>query len=207
MTLETEFRTRTFEDVRRALLERREVALLDVREEDPHARSHPLFAANLPLSKLELEAPVRLPRRSVPIVVLDDGEGLAGRAARRFTELGYTDVTLLAGGLRGWAEAGGELFQDVNAPSKAFGELVESERHTPSLEAPQLQALLDSDGDVVVLDARRFERVSDHEHSGQRQRAWCGAGVARPATGAEPGHADCRQLCRAHASASLVRSR
>ncbi|HEV3425911.1 MAG TPA: rhodanese-related sulfurtransferase [Paraburkholderia sp.] len=157
MTLETEFRTRAFEDVRRALLERREIALLDVREEDPHARSHPLFAANLPLSKLELEAPVRLPRRSVPIVVFDDGEGLAVRAARRFTELGYTDVSLLAGGLRGWAEAGGELFQDVNAPSKAFGELVESERHTPSLEAPQVQALLDADANVVVFDARRFD--------------------------------------------------
>ncbi|MGA3248862.1 MAG: rhodanese-like domain-containing protein, partial [Paraburkholderia sp.] len=131
MTVATAFRTRSFEDVRRALLERREIGLLDVREEDPHARSHPLFAANLPLSKLELEVPLRLPRRSVPIAVFDAGEGLAVRAASRLVELGYTDVTLLAGGLRGWAEAGGELFQDVNAPSKAFGELVESERHTP----------------------------------------------------------------------------
>ncbi|MGA7778370.1 MAG: rhodanese-like domain-containing protein, partial [Paraburkholderia sp.] len=157
MTLEAEFRIRAFEDVRRALFERREIALLDVREEDPHARSHPLFAANLPLSKLELEVPVRLPRRSVPIVVFDDGEGLAERAARRLTELGYTDVSLLAGGLRGWAEAGGELFKDVNVPSKAFGELVESERHTPSLEAEQVKALLDADANVVVLDARRFD--------------------------------------------------
>lgn len=157
MTVETEFRTRAFEDVRRALLERREIALLDVREEDPHARSHPLFAANLPLSKLELEAPLRLPRRSVSIVVFDDGEGLAERAARRFTELGYTDVALLAGGLRGWAAAGGELFKDVNAPSKAFGELVESERHTPALDAKEVKALLDSDANVVVFDARRFD--------------------------------------------------
>jgi rhodanese-related sulfurtransferase len=157
MTVATEFRTRTFEDVRRALLGRREIALLDVREEAPHAHSHPLFAANLPLSKLELEAPLRLPRRSVPIVVFDDGEGLAERAARRFGKLGYTDVTLLAGGLRGWAEAGGELFQDVNVPSKAFGELVGSERHTPSLDASQVQALLDVKANVVVLDARRFD--------------------------------------------------
>jgi len=157
MTLEPEFRTRAFEDVRRALLERREIALIDVREEDPHARSHPLFAVNLSLSKLELEAPVRLPRRTVPIVLFDDGEGLAERAARRFTELGYTDVTLLAGGLRGWAEAGGELFQDVNVPSKAFGELVESERHTPSLDAQHVQALLDAEANVVVFDARRFD--------------------------------------------------
>jgi rhodanese-related sulfurtransferase len=126
MSFVKEFRTRSFEDVRRALFEREEIALVDVREEDPHARGHPLFAANLPLSRLELDAPVRLPRLAVPIVVLDDGEGLAERAARRLDELGYTDVTLLEGGLRGWRAAGGELFKDVNAPSKAFGELVES---------------------------------------------------------------------------------
>ena len=63
MTFVKDFRTRSYADVRRALLEREEIALVDVREEDPHARSHPLFAANLPLSRLELDAPVRLPRR------------------------------------------------------------------------------------------------------------------------------------------------
>ena len=151
------FRTRSFEDVRRALLDREEIALVDAREEDPHARSHPLFAANLPLSRLELDAPVRLPSQAVPIVVFDAGEGLAERAALRLSELGYSDVALLEGGLQGWREAGGELFQDVNVPSKALGELVESERHTPSLSAPEVQALLDREADVVVLDARRFD--------------------------------------------------
>ncbi|TCF97356.1 sulfurtransferase, partial [Paraburkholderia strydomiana] len=157
MTFEKDLRTRSYSDVRRALLEREEIALVDVREEDPHARSHPLFAANLPLSRLELDAPVRLPRRDVPIVVLDDGEGLANRAAERLAGLGYTRVALLEGGLQGWRKAGGELFQDVNVPSKAFGELVESVRHTPSLPAQQVQALLDREENVVVLDARRFD--------------------------------------------------
>ncbi|REG57519.1 rhodanese-related sulfurtransferase [Paraburkholderia sp. BL6669N2] len=151
------FRTRSFEDVRRTLLDREEIALVDVREEDPHARSHPLFAADLPLSRLELDAPVRLPRQAVPIVVFDSGEGLAERAARRLDQLGYTDVALLEGGLQGWREAGGELFRDVNVPSKAFGELVESVRHTPSLTAQRVQALLDQEADVVVLDARPFD--------------------------------------------------
>ncbi|OAJ55471.1 rhodanese-related sulfurtransferase [Paraburkholderia ginsengiterrae] len=151
------FPTRSFDDVRATLLAHEEIALVDVREEDPHARSHPLFAANLPLSRLELDAPVRLPRLAVPIVVFDAGEGLAERAAHRFAELGFANVALLEGGLQGWREAGGELFQDVNVPSKAFGELVESERHTPSLSAQQVLALLDREADVVVLDARRFD--------------------------------------------------
>ncbi|MGF6771076.1 rhodanese-related sulfurtransferase [Paraburkholderia sp. GAS199] len=157
MTFVKEFSTQSFENVRRALLARAEIALLDVREEFLHARSHPLFAANLPLSRLELDAPLRLPRRDVPIVVMDDGEGLAQRAAERLSQLGYTSIALLEGGLKGWARAGGELFKDVNVPSKAFGELVESERHTPSLDAAQVQALLDREADVVVLDARRFD--------------------------------------------------
>src|SRR6202000_1666932 len=69
-----------YEDVRETLLAKREIALLDVREEDPHAQAHPLFAANLALSRIELDAYTRLPRRDVPVVLLDAGEGLAARA-------------------------------------------------------------------------------------------------------------------------------
>jgi rhodanese-related sulfurtransferase len=149
--------TRTYQEVRDALLARREIALLDVREEDPHAQRHPLFAANLPLAKLELDAWTKLPRRGVPIVLLDDGEGFAERAAEKLDALGYTNVALLAGGLAGWIDAGGEVFRDVNVPSKAFGEFVESGRHTPSLSAEAVETLLASGEPVVVLDARRFD--------------------------------------------------
>lgn len=149
--------TRRYEDIRRALLAHEELALIDVREEDPFAQAHPLFAANIPLSKLELEIYARVPRRDTSVTVYDDGEGLAIVAAQRLLALGYSDVAVLDGGLAGWRDAGGELFRDVNVPSKAFGELVESVRHTPSLAAEQVQALLDEKADVVVLDARRFD--------------------------------------------------
>ncbi|HAC69392.1 rhodanese-related sulfurtransferase [Pseudomonas oryzihabitans] len=148
---------RTPEDIRQALLAGAEVALLDVREEDTFAAGHPLWAANLPLSRLELEAWSRLPRRDVAITLYDNGEGLAERAAERLRALGYTDVALLDGGLEGWRASGGELFIDVNVPSKAFGELVEARRHTPSLPAEEVRALLDQGADLVILDARRFE--------------------------------------------------
>ncbi|MFT4063975.1 rhodanese-related sulfurtransferase [Paraburkholderia sp.] len=153
----TTYPVRTYEEVRETLLARREIALLDVREEDPHAQAHPLFAASFPLSKLELDAYTRLPRRAVPIVLFDAGEGLAQRAADRLVALGYTDVALLAGGLDGWIRAGGEVFRDVNVPSKAFGEFVEARRHTPSLSAEAVETLLRNGDDVVVLDARRFD--------------------------------------------------
>ena len=148
---------RSFAEIRKALLSKEELALVDVREEAPFAEAHPLFAANIPLSRLELEVYSRIPRLDTPVTVYDNGEGLAQIAAQRLQELGYINVGLLEGGLDGWRSAGGELFIEVNVPSKAFGELVESQRHTPSLAAEEVQALLDSEADVVVLDARRFD--------------------------------------------------
>jgi len=144
-------------DVRSRLIDRSEIALLDVREEAPYADAHPLFAASLPLSRLELEAFDRLPRRSVPIVVYDNGEGLVERAAKRFADLGYSSISVLEGGLAAWRDAGAELFRDVNVPSKAFGELVEARRHTPSISAEELESKMRAGEDLVVLDARRFE--------------------------------------------------
>lgn len=147
----------SFQDVRQALLSGDEIALLDVREECDFAQCHPLFAANLPVNRIATDAAIRLPRRDTMLVLYDNGEGLAQLALSQLKQLGFASVSLLAGGLAGWMDAGGEVFKDVNVPSKAFGELVESRRHTPSLSAQEVKALLDSQADVVVLDARRFD--------------------------------------------------
>jgi len=153
------FPSLSFAEVRTRLLARQETALLDVREEDPFAQEHPLWAANLPLSRIELDAFRRIPRRDTVLVLYGShhGEDLAPRAARKLAALGYTEVHLLEGGLEGWRSAGGELFRDVNVPSKAFGELVEHERHTPSLPAEEVSRLIAEKADLVVVDARRFD--------------------------------------------------
>lgn len=147
-------------DVRRALLLRREIALLDVRSERLFATGHPLFAANLAHDRILIEAEARLPRRDVSIVLYDDGEGLVAEAAAALHGLGYPNISELEGGLRGWREAGFELFQDVNSYSKAFGELVEARRHTPSLPAHDVAALIEEKADIAILDARRFEEYA-----------------------------------------------
>ncbi len=153
------FPTLSYAEVRRRLLAREEVALIDVREEDPYAQEHPLWASNFPLSRIELEASRRIPRRDTALVLYGDFEGqdLAPRAAQVFRALGYEALHLLEGGLEGWKQAGGEVFRDVNVPSKAFGELVEHERGTPSLPAQEVQALISGGADVVIVDARRFD--------------------------------------------------
>ncbi|WP_084579467.1 rhodanese-like domain-containing protein [Sphingomonas azotifigens] len=143
--------------IRGALLTNREIALIDLREEAAFALGHPLFAAQIPLRRLEIEAEWRLPRRAVTVVLYDDGDGLVEPAITTLRALGYTDVHALEGGLAGWRDAGHELFEDVNSYSKAFGELVEHRRHTPSLPAEEVHALIREKADIAILDARRFD--------------------------------------------------
>lgn len=156
----------SYAQVREALLNKQEIALIDVREEDTYAQSHPLFAINLPLGRMEVDAWRRLPRRDTSIVIYDNGEGLALQALPVLERLGYTQLSVLQNGLSGWAAAGGELFRDVNVPSKSFGELVEAQRKTPSFSAHEVKALLDRKSDVVVLDARRFDEYQTMSISG-----------------------------------------
>ena len=147
----------TPQQVRRALLLRDEIALLDLRHEAAFATGHPLFAANMAADRIALEAEMRLPRKDVAVVLYDAGEGLVAQAAEHLGALGYTDVRRLDGGLQAWTNAGYELFGDVNSYAKAFGELVESRRHTPSLAAEEVAALMANQANIAILDVRRFD--------------------------------------------------
>jgi rhodanese-related sulfurtransferase len=141
--------------VRRALMLRQEIALLDLRHEAEFATGHPLFAANLDLDRIVLEAESRLPRKDVAIVIYDNGEGLIDAAYRALAKLGFTNISSLEAGLEGWRGAGYELFEDVNSYSKAFGELVEARCHTPSLTAEEVATLIEQRADIAIVDARR----------------------------------------------------
>lgn len=153
-------KTVTPADIRSALLLREEIALLDLRYEAGFATGHPLFAANMAADRIEIEAETRLPRKDVPIVLYDDGEELVARGAERLAALGYTNVGALDGGLTAWRAAGYEVFEDVNSYSKAFGELVEARRHTPSFSADEVAKLIADKADIAILDVRRFDEYA-----------------------------------------------
>ena len=133
-----------------------EVALLDVREAGQFGEGHPFFAVPAPYSRLELDVPRLVPRRTTRTVLIDDGDGVAERAARRLGDLGYTAVHVLEGGAAGWQAAGYTLFQGVNLPSKTFGELVEHACETPHLTAAALADRLERQAPLVLLDGRTF---------------------------------------------------
>ena len=118
-----------------------ELALLDVREEGEFGVAHMLYAIPLPYSVLEMRLGQLVPRRTTRTVLVDAGDGVGERAAKRMAVLGYSDVAVLEGGMPAWGAAGYEVFMGVNVPCKAFGEVVEHAAHTPSISPEELHAM------------------------------------------------------------------
>jgi len=134
-----------------------EIALLDVRETGAYSQGHPLFAVPIAYSRLELDVERLVPRKATRVVVFDGGEGVAEKAARRLEAMGYTDVSVLRGGTPAWKAAGYSLFEGVNVPSKAFGEIVEIARHTPRIKAGELIAMQQRGEKIVIVDGRTWD--------------------------------------------------
>jgi rhodanese-related sulfurtransferase len=148
------------QQLRGMLADGREIALVDVREELIFSQSHLLLARSVPLSRFEVRFAQLVPRRATRIVLCDDGDGLAARAAAILARNAYTSVFVLNGGVAAWAAAGFELFSGVNVPSKAFGEFIEHASGTPSIAATELEQLIRQRANMVVLDSRPFDEYS-----------------------------------------------
>jgi rhodanese-related sulfurtransferase len=131
-----------------------EIALLDVREYGRYGEGHLFFAVSLPYSRFELGLAALVPNARVRLVLCDEGESIAERAAKRAAALGYGNVHVLAGGTGAWKAAGYPIYAGVNVPSKAFGELVELERHTPRVTASELEEMQKRGDDIAIVDGR-----------------------------------------------------
>jgi rhodanese-related sulfurtransferase len=140
--------------VRDWLADGAEIAFFDIREEGEFGWGHPLLAANLPYSRLELDIERFVPRKYTRIVLIGADNSLPALAAARLAQLGYSHLHIVSGGIEGWKVAGLKLFEGVYVPSKAFAEVVEHAYHTPDIQAVELKKLIDAGADFVVLDSR-----------------------------------------------------
>jgi rhodanese-related sulfurtransferase len=80
--------------------------LLDVREDHEWALGHIPGAAHLGRGILERDIERLIPAMEAEIVLYCGGGYRSALAARSLQEMGYTRVRSLAGGFRGWQEAG-----------------------------------------------------------------------------------------------------
>ncbi|GKS98295.1 sulfurtransferase [Acidovorax sp. SUPP3434] len=152
--------TVTPQDLKAALSDGDEIAVLDVRETGVFSHRHLLFAASAPLWRLELLIDRLVPRPSTRIVLVDGDETLSHEAAAKLVRLGWRNVSVLAGGTDGWAAAGFEIFSGTNVPSKAFGEVIEHEKQTPWISSDDLQARVERGDNIVVVDSRTPEEFA-----------------------------------------------
>jgi len=143
-----------------ALGDGEEIAVLDVRETGVFTHRHILLAASAPLWRLELLADRLVPRRSTRVVLVDADESLAHQAAAKLVRLGWHNVSVLAGGTDAWTAAGYEIFSGSNVPSKAFGEVIEHEKHTPWIDTEELQRRIERGDNIVVVDSRTPEEFN-----------------------------------------------
>jgi rhodanese-related sulfurtransferase len=160
----------TAAELRSRLQDGGEIAIVDAREEGSFHNRHLLMASCLPLSRLELIAPALLPRRSAPIVVCDagvpGGEGLAERAAARLIEGGWSDVSVLTGGVAAWEAASFPVYSGVHVPSKAFAEVVEHKYGTPWISAEELAQRQKQGERLAIFDSRSYEEYHSNSIPG-----------------------------------------
>ena len=133
-----------------------ELALLDVREARAFVGAHLNLARMTPLSGLELEVRVLVPRLATPVVLIDEGEadGPASVAAKLLRRLGYADVRVLAGGIDAWREESLPLIDGYGTLVKAFGDQIRKRREVPTMRGGALRQSQLAEDRATLIDVR-----------------------------------------------------
>ena len=138
-----------------------EVAIIDIREQGEFAAAHLLLSCCIPLSQMELRITDLVPRFDTRMILIgnepSDPYRRTQTAWERLSQWGYTDLSVLEGGIDGWRQAGLSLYSGVNTLSKAFGEYVETTCNTPRISAEALRKRMKQGEDLIILDARPAE--------------------------------------------------
>ena len=85
--------------------------LVDVREESEWSRGHLPGAEHLGKGIIERDVEEQIPDQAAKIVLYCGGGYRSALAADNLQKMGYTNVTSMDGGFRGWKEAGLEMIQ------------------------------------------------------------------------------------------------
>ena len=146
--------TITARELTTALFDENELAIVDARDNESYSRGHLLWAANMRAADAKSAAPILLPRRSTRVVVMDNGGDEADNLRGILASDGWTNVSILEGGINSWRDAGYELYSGVSVPSKLFGELVERQYGTPRVSATELHQWMEQKRPLTILDSR-----------------------------------------------------
>lgn len=134
-----------------------DVACIDVRETAEYNLAHIGGTVSLPRRQIEFRMRDLVPYAGTRVIVCDDDGRRAGLAAGTLESMGYTDVSVLYGGMNRWVTDGETTEWGVNVPSKDFGEKVLLTQDVPEVEPDELHEWLQSGRQLVLLDSRTPE--------------------------------------------------
>ena len=87
-------------------INREKAVVVDVREPEEYASGHITNAKNIPLSQLDERLPQVVKNKALPVVLVCGKGPRAARAETAAKKLGYEKAQTLAGGMKGWRDAG-----------------------------------------------------------------------------------------------------
>ncbi len=99
-------------EVKKRLDAREKFYLVDVREESEWARGHLPGAIHLSKGIIERDIEQAIPEKSATLVLYCGGGFRSALAADNLQKMGYTHVTSMDSGWRGWTEAGYPITKD-----------------------------------------------------------------------------------------------
>ena len=143
-------------------------ALIDVRESGEYNSSHIPGACLIPRRRIEFIIEDSVPAKGVLVVVCDDDGQRAPLAAATLERLGYTNVSVLDGGVNRWSARDYPTEWGVNVPSKDFGEMLEVVHHVPEISAEDLHERIERGDKLVILDTRTPEEYQRFSIPGGR---------------------------------------
>ena len=146
-----------------SIIDEHELAIVDARDHDAYSKGHLLWAGSIRPADGHDAGHILLPRLSARVVITDSGGGEAEDLRRILRSNGWTNVSVLDGGIHSWVAEGYELYSGVNVPSKLFGELVERHYETPHVSATELHQWINEKRPLTILDSRterEFRRMS-----------------------------------------------
>lgn len=96
----------TIDDVKSKLDLGEKFLLIDVREESEYAKDHLPGSIHLGKGIIERDVEDRVPDLDTPMVLYCGGGFRSALAADNLQKMGYTQVSSMDGGVRGWREKG-----------------------------------------------------------------------------------------------------
>ena len=145
------------------------LALLDVRDMGSYNSTHIPGSSSLPRHRIEYDLPQMVPFKGVTVALCDDnGSQATCWPLQPFDDMGYTQVSVLDGGVNHWTSLDYPTEWGTNVPSKDFGERVEVEHHVPEIDSIELKKRMDEGEKLVIMDTRTPEEYQNFSIPGGR---------------------------------------